>query len=253
VRGALWLALLALLAPSAWPASRETGFLNRGARVAGQSYRYQVYVPHEWTKGRAWPVILFLHGAGERGQDGLFQTEVGLGRAIRRAPERFPALVVFPQCRKDVWWSDPAMEAQVLAALDAALREFKGDPDRVYLSGISMGGYATWSLAARHPGRFAALVPICGGVRRPWEPEPAEDPYAPVARAVARIPTWVFHGAADDTVPVTESRRMVEALKAAGASPRYTEYEGVGHESWDPAYDETELWPWLFAQRAAAR
>lgn len=133
------LALLGLAA-AARAAPRETGFLDRTVKLGPASYKYQVYVPQGWSKDRLGPVILFLHGAGERGEDGLFQTEVGLGRAIRRHPDRFPAVVVFPQCRAGVWWNDPAMESQALAALDAAMREFRGDSARVYFMGISLGG-----------------------------------------------------------------------------------------------------------------
>ena len=248
-------ATLIAMTHNAPAASPETGFLNRKIAVDGTESRYVVYVPSDWNVARAWPVVLFLHGAGERGTDGLIQSEVGLGSAIRRHADRFPAVVVMPQCADDVWWTAPAMQALALAALDAAVREFHGDPARVYLTGLSMGGYGTWAIAANNPGRFAALAPVCGGIRRPARlgidenASTAGDPYAEAARKVGRTPIWIFHGGADDTVPVSESRRMAEALKAAGNAARYTEYEGVGHNSWDKAYDEAEFARWLFAQR----
>jgi len=204
---------------------------------------------------------LFLHGAGERGDDGLAQTEIGIGRAIRLYSDRFPAVVVMPQCIKDNWWSDAAMEAQALAALDQAGKEFHGDSDRIYLTGLSMGGYGSWSLAEKYPGKWAAAVVICGGIvvpKVPGAPEtpitPGVDPYADAAKKIgSTLPVWVFHGAADPAVPVEESRNMVAALKAIGSDVKYTEYEGVQHNSWDKAYSEPELPIWLFAQRLSAR
>ncbi len=246
----LW-SVLAVMSAAARP--RETGFLNRAAEVGGVNYRYQVYVPPEWTGSRKWPVVLFLHGAGERGEDGLLQTQVGIATAIRLHRDRFPAVVVMPQCRRSAWWTEPAMEAQALKALEQSIKEFNGDPERTYLTGLSMGGYGTWALAAKYPGRFAALAPICGGVREPHRgaPAPADagDPYAPAAAKIGQTPVWIFHGGDDKTVPVTESREMNRALKAAGAAPKYTEYEGVGHNSWDRAYGEADFMPWLLAQK----
>jgi predicted peptidase len=232
--------------------AKDTGFLNRTVQVGKEKYRYQVFVPVDWSKSKTWPVILFLHGAGERGVDGLVQTEVGIGTAIRRHPDRFPCIVVMPQCRSGSWWTEPAMEAQALKALDQAIKEFKGDARRIYLTGLSMGGYGTWSIASKYPSRFAALAPICGGVRPPARLRSAEvpaDPYTPLAEKVSKIPAWIFHGGADKTVPVSESRRMNEALTALKADVKYTEYEGVGHNSWDRAYREPEFMLWLLRQR----
>jgi predicted peptidase len=250
---------VAALAMPALARNRETGFLNRSLSIGGVAYKYQVYVPPTWNKSKKWPVVLFLHGAGERGDDGLLQTEVGIGTAIRRHSERFPCVIVFPQCRKDVWWTDADMEAQALKALDQSIAEFNGAANRVYLTGISMGGYGTWRLASLYPGKFAAYVPVCGGIVPPpglKVPKPAStgdsaaDPYTEAARKVGMTPVWVFHGSADPAVPVSESRKMVEALKAAGSSVKYTEYEGVGHNSWDRAYADPDLMPWMLAQES---
>lgn len=116
-----------------------------------------------------------------------------------------------------------------------------------------MGGYGTWAIAAKTPARFAAIAPICGGVREPRrganQPAAEADPYSPAAAKIGKTPVWIFHGGDDKTVPVTESREMNRALKAAGADPKYTEYEGVGHNSWDRAYGEPEFMPWLLAQK----
>jgi len=235
----------------------ESGFVKRTVTVGATTYCYQVYVPPGSDPQKKWPVILFLHGAGERGSDCLRQTEVGLGPAIGNNPERFPGVVVFPQCRRgNVWFGE--MEAQALAALDQTIEEFNGDRRRLYLTGLSMGGYGTWHIAAKHPGKFAAIAPICGGVvppaRFPFPPDaaaqiPTEKPYQTIAQRIGKTPVWVFHGDADESIPVTESRKMVEALRSMGGNVKYTEYQGVGHNSWDRAYAEPDFMPWLLAQR----
>jgi predicted peptidase len=240
---------------------RETGFLNRTVTLDGATYRYQVYVPAGWSAAQRWPVILFLHGAGERADDGLKQTQVGLAAAIRLHADRYPALVVMPQCREDVWWTDPKMEAQALASLQQTMKEFHADPDRVYLTGLSMGGYGSWAFAAKYPGKWAAAVVVCGGIRLPPPPgqqqapeEPGVDSYADAAKKIGNtLPVWVFHGDADRAVPVEESRKMVESLKAIDSAVKYTEYPGVPHNSWDKAYAEPDLAAWLFAQRRGQR
>ncbi len=234
----------------------ENGFLNRTLTVGGKSYPYVVYVPRDFDRSGRWPVILFLHGAGERGADGLKPTQVGMGTAIRFNSERIPALVVFPQAPDETrWLGEPAGAA--MAALDRSIAEFNGDPARVYLTGLSMGGYGTWYLATAHPERFSALVVICGGivaqptassVRRSPLTENAADPYAFTANAVRATPVWIFHGAVDPVIPVTESRRMYDALKKAGADVRYSELPGIGHNAWDAAYGNPDLWLWLFGQ-----
>lgn len=236
----------------------QTGFLDRSVGISGKTYRYQVYVPTDFRSKKLWPVILFLHGSGERGSDGLLQTDVGLPHAIRQNAARFPFIVVIPQCSQEMTWSTPAMRAQALAALDRSIKEFHGDRRRIYLSGLSMGGFGTWEFAIAQPHRFAALVPICSGVRPlsdwpalrvdlPGDPKNA-DPYAEVARRIGKTPVWMFHGDSDTSVPVEESRHMAAALKAAGTEFKYTEYPGIGHNSWDKAYAEPELVPWLLSK-----
>jgi len=256
---ALSLTLLALLPVSAFARKQETGFLDRAITVSGETYRYQVFVPYNWDRHKKWPVILFLHGAGERGENGLLQTDVGLAHAIREHAGNFPFVVVMPQCPKGKLWTEPEMETQAFAALDRSMKAFDGDSERIYLTGISMGGYGTWDLAAKYPHRFAAYVPICGGIYGPPNFKKIEvslakdaqvaDPYAETARRVGNTPVWIFHGDADDSVPVDESRKMYAALQAAGAKTKYSEYPGVGHNSWDKAYAEPELVPWLLNQR----
>ena len=256
--------LAVVLLLSALPASArkiDTGFLDRTVTSDGTIYRYQVFVPNNWTKKQKWPVIVFLHGSGERGDTGLPQTDVGLGHAIRVSEKEVPFVVVMPQCSKDKTWTTSDQQGQALAALERTIKEFNGDRDRVYLTGLSMGGYGTWDLAAKYPGKFAAYVPICGGIHDPSDfpnlggslgrdPQIA-DPYAETARRVGKTPVWIFHGDADPAVPVEESRKMADALKAAGAIYQYTEYPGVGHNSWEKAYAEPELVPWLLTQKLA--
>jgi predicted peptidase len=240
------LAVLAARTATAAPAT-ETGFIDAIAHAGDMAMPYVVYVPRNYTPDQKWPVILFLHGAGERGDDGLKQTAVGIGGAIRLHPERFPCIVVMPQCPPNRAWgqgnrggNNPAADTVTLAlaALDAAVDKYHGDPDRLYLTGLSLGGYGTWEIGTRRPGKFAALMPICGGGR------PAE------AAVLKDLPIWAFHGDADMTVPIQRSRDMVEAIKAAGGTHvRLTEYPGVGHNSWDKAYNDPEAIAWLLSQK----
>jgi predicted peptidase len=234
----------------------ETGFLDRTVVVGNQSYPYQVFVPANYSTRTDWPVILFLHGAGERGSDGLLQTAVGIGAAIRQNPKRFPAVVVMPQAPTDSQWVGAPAEA-AFAALTQTMKEFKVDPQRAYLTGLSMGGHGTWYLAYRHPELFAAVVPICGWVPEfaqfkgsvPVVPVDSGPPLPALARRLAKTPIWIFHGEMDPAVPVASSRDAAAALKAASADVRYTEYMGLGHNSWDATYGSDDFLKWLFAQR----
>jgi predicted peptidase len=239
----------------------ETGFLDREVTVEGQRFLYQVYVPRNYRAERAWPVILFLHGAGQSGSNGVAQTQIGLPAAIRNHPERFPAIVVMPQSSPDRPWTHPVEQNQALAALDRSMKEFHGDPDRVYLTGLSKGGYGSWYLAAREPVRFAAIAPICGGVVptvRSLERMGLKESDFPTnaeqaKRLGSHLPIWVFHGGADETVPPEKSRQIVEALRAIGSQVKYTEYDGIGHNSWDKAYSDPAFAEWLLAQRRRPR
>jgi predicted peptidase len=246
--------LLAGLPPEARAQNAATGFLDRTVTIAGESYRYQVFVPAEYTSSRTWPVVLFLHGGGERGTDGLIQTEVGIGSAIRRFSARFPAIVVMPQARPPLGWTG-ANADMALKALDQTEAEFSTDRGRAYLTGLSMGGAGTWYVAYRHPNRFAALLAICARVRPSATttdavvPSADGEPFATLAARVKHLPIWVFHGDAYNTVPVDESRGIVEALKALNVPVKYSELPGVGHNAWDTAYRSPEVAEWLFAQK----
>lgn len=234
--------------------SMETGFLKKTITVNGQEERYQVYVPAGYTPDTAWPLIVFLHGAGERGNDGEAHARVGIGAAIEKNPERFPVIVLLPQCPKDTVWntSHDVLEAQMAATREA----YTIDDKRIYLTGLSMGGYGTWLWGAIKTDVFAALLPICGG----GNPEDIQrllkvgggNPYGSLAsrlRALATVPIWAFHGGADGVVPPDHSRSMVEAVRARGGNVQYTEYEGVGHNSWDATYQNPDVIAWLLEQR----
>ena len=234
-------------------------FLERSVTLSDHQYHYRVWLPAHYTKLRHWPVILFLHGSGERGDDNLRQLSVGLAPSLERFGDRYKAIILFPQCRDgQEWYGD--MELQALAALEQTIREFHGDRRRVYLTGVSMGGSGAWYLA-RHRRLFAAVAPICGEVARdPYDPFPVEpppdlariagapDPYVTLAALIA-APVWAFHGTIDDQVPDTQSRRMVAALRRMGKDVNYTEYPGVSHDSWDLAYADPDLPRWLLQQR----
>jgi predicted peptidase len=253
--------LLAALLPVAG-CVRRPQVLERRLNVGGREYRYRVWLPPHFSRRKRWPVVLFLHGSGERGDDNVRQLAVGLPAQLQRTPERFPFIVVIPQCPFNQEWYGE-METYALGALDASIREFRGDRSRITLTGISMGGAGVWYMA-REKGRFAAIVPVCGEVVRaagdPFpSPPPAElarvlasaDPYAELSRLIGRTAVWAFHGADDTMISPLESRRMVNALHAQGNPARFTEYLGIGHDSWELAYAEKELPRWLLEQRLA--
>lgn len=220
-------------------------------------FRYRLLRPEptegDGVAGVRYPLVLFLHGAGERGNDNAKQLKYLptwlADPALRR---RHPCFVLAPQCRMDECWvdvswadeqSDPqsAMPTVDLSAAAAALEETiareQVDPDRIYLTGLSMGGYGAWDLATRMPDRFAAMLPVCGGGDER------------TAARIAELPIWCFHGDADTAVPVVRSRTMIAAVQAAGGRPIYSELAGVGHDSWTPAYRDGFVLDWLFSQR----
>ncbi len=206
--------------------------------LGSHSVPYAVSIPPGHRAGKRWPVILFLHGFGERGDDGVTQTQ-GFGGFLRRNIDRFPCLVVMPQMpRSYVRWSG-VMNDLALKALDDGVRKYHGDRRRLYLTGCSMGGGGCWRIAALHPHLFAAVMPLCGHT------EPAAQ-----AAALKSLPIWVFHGAADPLVPVRYSREMVRAIRREGGTKiRYTEYPGVGHDCWDPTYSDPKVIAWLLSQK----
>jgi predicted peptidase len=244
-------------------AHAETGFLDRVVTVDATAHRYQVYVPLEFSAARTWPVIVYLHGGGAQGIDALLPTVGGLANDIRARREAFPAIALFPQASPNATWSQPDMQALVLRELDQTIAEFHGDPARIYLAGYSMGGVGAYRMAYRWPQRFAALVVIAGRV----EPSTARgqtvsdadrrlypflvdtDPFAALARRIKSIPVWLFHGDADDSVPVEQSRRLAAALQKVGTFVRYTEYyRGIHQETPNRAFADMDMVTWLWQQ-----
>ena len=247
------------------PAFADTGFIDRGVTMGAKTYRYQVYLPPDHSSAKAWPVIVQLHGNGAQGQDGLLPTLRGLGDEIRMNRSRFPAVVLFPQAEPGKRWLDADMEELVMAQLDRTMKEFRGDPSRVYLTGFSMGATGAYRIAYRWSDRFAAIVAIAGRVdtsdaktysdrdreadRKANPFVNATDPFAALAGKIKHIPIRIFHGDADETVPVDQSRRLLPALKAAGADVRYQEYAGASHVgAADKAYADQALMTWLLTQ-----
>lgn len=233
---------------------QETGFLNRSVAVRGIVYHFQVYLPLEFTRDqhRQWPIILFLHGRGERGAEGMWQTQIGLPQAVRDHPERWPFIIVMPQCPQQHYWTDPDMMTMAMAALDQEMSEFHADPNRAYLTGLSLGGYGAWELAKTYPKRWAAIAIAASGVfwsyaQGRWR-DVATLP-GEYAHALGRTPVWVFHGSLDPVVPVREDEVMFEAFKASGGHMRFWVYQGLQHDCWFRAFNEPELPRWLLAHR----
>ena len=238
--------------------TQETGFLNRRIQIGAATYRYQVYLPEEWRRDdhKLWPVILFLHGRGERGQEGMWQTQIGLPQAIRDHPERWPFVVVMPQCALDRYWTDKEMLSMAMTELDQEIHEFHGDPARTYLSGLSMGGYGAWELARAYPTRWAAAAIAAGGIFWSYAPErwqQAPKLTADYAQAVSRIPIWLFHGADDNIVVPRQDELLYASLKAAGGHVRFWLYQGLKHDCWTRTYLEPELPKWLLSHHVDSR
>lgn len=226
------------------------------ASANGQKLLYRLLKPAKYDAKQKYPLVVFLHGAGERGDDNKVQLVHGMADFANPANrEKYPAFVIAPQCPKNEKWVDvdwgtlkhdmpekPASPMRLTHELMAALeKEFSIDADRIYITGLSMGGYGTWDALQRHPQRFAAAIPICGG----GDPKFAEK--------IKNIPIWAFHGTKDTAVKPERSRDMIDAIKAAGGSPKYTEYPEAGHDSWSATYKNPEVHAWLFAQRRASK
>ncbi|MCE9608133.1 MAG: dienelactone hydrolase family protein [Planctomycetia bacterium] len=193
---------------------------------------YLLYLPKEYDKQKAWPVVLFLHGAGERGADLEMVKKHGPPKLIA-AGKDFPFIVVSPQCPKGMLWEP----IELMALLDDIESKYHVDPDRVYVTGLSMGGFGSWRLAAYKPSRFAAIAPICGGGETYW------------AKQIVQIPTWAFHGAKDTAVSLERSQQMIDALKKVGGEPKLTIYPDAAHDSWTMTYDDPKFYEWLLAQK----
>ena len=235
---------------------QDTGFLNRKIDLHGVTYKFEVYLPDDWRRDdkKLWPIILFLHGRGERGSEGMWQTQIGLPEAVRNHPDRWPFVIVMPQCPQNAHWTDPAMLDLAMASLDQESGEFHGDLARTYLTGLSLGGYGAWELARLHPHRWAAIAIASSGVFWSYEPERWQESFvlpAQYASAVGRTPIWLFHGSLDPVVVPRQSELMYDAVKADGGNIRLWIYQGLKHDSWTRAYDEPDLPHWFLSHRVS--
>ncbi len=220
--------------------------------ASGKALKYRLLKPLNFNPDKRYPLVIFLHGAGERGSDNTVQLVHGMGEFCKKSRrESYPCYVIAPQCPKDekwadVDWSQPnvTMPKQISSSMqltfeliDSMVTDAAIDKNRIYMTGLSMGGYGTWDAIARRPDFFAAALPICGGAD------------VTTADKIKHIPIFCFHGEKDGVVVPELSRRMIDALKAAGGDPKYTEYPGVGHDSWTQTYRNEDVLAWLFAQR----
>ncbi len=220
--------------------------------VDGSALNYRLLKPQNYDAAKRYPLVLILHGAGERGDDNAAQLKYGAPLFIKpEVREKYACFVVAPQCPTEQKWADidwssdapvqpekvsPSM-ALTLAAIEALQKEFSIDADRLYVTGLSMGGYGTWDLITRFPEKWAAAAPICGG---------GDKAKAALAKSV---PIWAFHGVEDPAVKLVRTVEMIDAIKAAGGNPFFSEYPYIAHDSWTTAFQEPQFLPWLFAQR----
>lgn len=211
------------------PAPQKAGQLATTVKV---QMNYLLYLPDDYDQKDSWPLLLFLHGSGERGDDLELVKKHGPPKLIDEG-HQFPFIVVSPQCPKDRRWEP----IELAALLDHLQEKLDVDTDRIYVTGLSMGGFGTWELASFMPDRLAAIAPICGGGEKYW------------VRQFVHLPVWAFHGAKDTGVPLERSQIMIDELKKTGGSPKLTIYPEAGHDSWTETYNNPELYKWLLAQK----
>lgn len=222
----------AILCNSAFGAGQQAKTLNK--QITKQvGCKYLIALPKGYDQGdKEWPLMLFLHGAGERGDD-LNKVKVhGPPKLVEQGKE-LPFIVVSPQCPTNVWW--PEKLDTLTTLLDEIEANYRVDKDRIYLTGLSMGGFGTWSLACHQPERFAAIAPVCGGGQ--WF----------LANRLKDVPVWAFHGGKDSVVPIELSQKMVEAVKRAGGDAKLTVYPEAGHDSWTESYNNPKLYDWFLS------
>ena len=194
---------------------------------------YLIHLPKNYKKeANPFPLMVFLHGAGERGDD-LEKVKMWGPPKLAEKDENFPYIMISPQCPEGDWWSSLTQIENLYTLITTISDKYNVDKTRVYLTGLSMGGYGTWALACEYPELFAAIAPICGG----GQPR--------LTRKITEIPTWVFHGAKDEVVPISESKEMVEALENYGGTVNFTVFPNATHNSWSQAYNETDLLKWF--------
>lgn len=232
-----WIVAAVILA---CPLNAQTGrqAVSRIIVTVQKELRFLRYVPEEYDADleKRWPLVLFLHGANERGDQIELVKRHGLPKLVE-AGQTFPFVIVSPQCPVGEWWNIAALDAFV----EKIASEERIDRDRIYVTGLSMGGFATWSLAIYDPGRYAAILPICSGgeVQRAW--------------VLRDMPVWTFHGDLDQIVPIARSQQMVDAIKAAGGAPRLTIYPGYHHDAWTVTYENPDIYTWLLSYRRSQR
>jgi predicted peptidase len=227
----------AIIAPTTQAADLLTPAKYQAQVAVPVSYDYLISLPEGYAEHpeKKWPLILFLHGAGERGSDLNQLKRHGPTRLIAEG-KKFPAIVVAPQCKPEQIWNPHGVKGLA----DEIKRSHRVDTDRVYLTGLSMGGFGTWETAMEYPQEWAALVPICGGVGVRFV----------MVSTIVHLPQWIFHGGKDSVVPAKYSKDMHDLLKKKGCPDvRLTIYPEAGHDSWTEAYADEELWSWLFAQK----
>jgi predicted peptidase len=200
--------------------------------IIKRQMQYLAWLPagYRYDKHKNWPLLIFLHGKGERGTDLELVKKNGPPHFIEQQPD-FPFILISPLCPEGEYWSIDVLDA----LLTHILKKYWIDEDRVYLTGLSMGGFGTWEFATKHPERFAAIAPVCGG----------GDTHR--IEQLINVPVWAFHGAKDDVVPMERSIDMVEALNCAGGNARLTIFPEANHNSWDAAYANPELYKWFLS------
>ena len=234
---ALVLAAFTINGQAAFPG--EQAGVQKAAKLDTQvnvQMDYLLYLPKDYDKRESWPLLLFLHGAGERGVD-LERVKTHGPPKLIAGGKDFPFIVVSPQCPKDRWWEP----VELVSLLDEVGEKYNVDSDRIYVTGLSMGGFGAWRLAFHAPDKIAAIAPICGGGETYW------------ARRFAHLPVWAFHGAKDTGVPPQRSRGMVDALKKSGGAPKLTIYPEAGHDSWTETYDNPKFYEWLLEQKKSSK
>lgn len=215
---------------------KTTVMVIDGDKEEAVEIRYLLFLPQGYgsaeKKDEKWPLMLFLHGAGERGDNLDLVKKHGPPKLVQEKKE-FPFITVSPQCPTGKYWNPQQMAKLV----DQVANTYSADPKRLYVTGLSMGGFGSWNLLAEYPGKFAAAIPICGG----GDPSKAEK--------MKETPIWVFHGAKDTAVSIKKSEEMVDALKKAGGNVKFTMYPEAGHDSWTETYNNSEVYKWLLEQK----
>ncbi|MBN1349724.1 prolyl oligopeptidase family serine peptidase [candidate division KSB1 bacterium] len=223
--------LIGCATTSKFSAGRQTECALKKEIKKVVNIEYLLYLPDDYeTTGEKFPLMLFLHGAGERG-DQLEKVKLQGPPKLIDEGKKFPCIVLSPQCPANQWWSVEVLDV----LLQEACKTYRVDKDRIYVTGLSMGGFGTWALASAFPQRFAAIAPICGG---------GNPLLAPRLKA---LPIWVFHGAKDQVVPLKQSQDMVDALEKAGGQVKFTIYPDAGHDSWTETYANPEFYDWLLS------